>query len=77
MTAIHLTVEVYAGANIENSCNEAVELAKKTGVDVWFDFNGVRCLARSIDNPEKIVESWHESLARTSTYKTASDRTKP
>ncbi len=59
-----LTVEVALGAGIEQTCDDAVLLAARTGLSIWFDFNGVKCLAREGDDPRRIEEAWGIALKR-------------
>lgn len=40
-----LKVEMYGGCTIERACEDACRVANRLGIDVEFDFNGVRCLA--------------------------------
>lgn len=40
-----IMLEMYAGCSIERACEDAVRVANTLGIDVEFDFNGVRCLA--------------------------------
>lgn len=63
MSVLWLTVEVSPGASISNACDEAVALAWKTGLTIWFDFNGVKCLARAGDDPRRIEVDWNRVMA--------------
>ena len=58
MSKLWLTVEVSPGADLNGTCADAVELAKKTGLTIWFDFNGIKCLARAGDDPRRIAADW-------------------
>lgn len=50
MSTLWLTVEVSPGADIKDACRDAVALAGRPGLTIWFDFNGVKCLARAGDD---------------------------
>lgn len=58
-----LTVEVAPGSGIVRTCDEAVALAEKLGITIWFDFNGVKCLARAGDHPRRLEASWNRVMA--------------
>lgn len=64
MSNLWLTVEVAPGAGIERTCDDAVALAARTGLSIWFNFNGVKCLAREGDDPRRIEEAWGIALKR-------------
>lgn len=72
MSHLYLRLESYGGTTIDDACKQAVEVAKRTGVHVWFTFNGVDVLARDDDSPEKISQAWEHALRNG--YSTASDR---
>ena len=77
MSVLWLTVEVAPGSDIREAADEAVSLATKTGISIWFDFNGVRCLARTGDRPTAIVEDFYRQIAKTDgTYMLAKDRSR-
>lgn len=73
MSNLWLTVQVSPGAHIAMTCDEAVELADKTGLAIWFDFNGVRCLARPGDNPRGIEADWNKKMEMKGDHRIASD----
>jgi hypothetical protein len=77
MSALWLTVEASPGSDIYTACEEAVALADKLALSVWFDFNGVKVLACRGDDPKRIARSWSESLESKRRYKIASDRGAP
>ncbi len=78
MSSLWLTVEVAPGTDIKTACIETVALANLTCLTIWFDFNGVKCLARKGDNPMKIVEHWNEQTASNTEgkYLIAKDRSR-
>lgn len=77
MSVLWLTVEVAPGSSIQEAAPEAVALANKTGITIWFDFNGVRCLARAGDNPDMIVADFFAQIRKTDgTYMLAKDRSR-
>jgi sugar/nucleoside kinase (ribokinase family) len=72
---ISIDIKMDAGVAIEDACQQAVEFAEKLGVSIWFDFNGVKVLARETgDNPKNIVQSYHEVIKSSHSIKIASDR---
>lgn len=71
---LYLDVEVYGGSNIFDTCVDAIELATRIGISIWFNFNSVRCLARPEDDPEKLAAEWERALHSDSSYKFASTR---
>ena len=77
MSVLWLTVEVAPGYSIKEAAPEAVALANKTGITIWFDFNGVRCLARAGDKPDMIVADFFAQIRKTDgTYMLAKDRSR-
>ena len=77
MSVLWLTVEVAPGSSIREAADEAVSLATKTGLSIWFDFNGVRCLARTGDRPTAIVDDFYMQIKKTDgTYLLAKDRSR-
>jgi len=66
-----LKVEASPGSNISQTCREAVALANHLRLRIWFDFNGVQCLARVGDDPEAIEKSWRNELGSQNKYKIA------
>lgn len=73
MSTIWLTVDVAPGTDITNACQDAVALANRTCITIWFDFNGVKCLARPGDNPEGIQASWRVEMKKDTPNRIASD----
>ena len=74
MSNLWLTVEAAPGSDIGGTCDEAVALATKTGLTIWFGFNGVKCLARSGDNPRGIEADWNKQMAMKGDHRIASDK---
>ena len=74
MSTLWLTVEVSPGADIKDACRDAVVLAGRTGLTIWFDFNGVKCLAHADDDPSRIAAAWEISMKSTP-RQIAGDRT--
>lgn len=72
--SLWLTVEVSAGTDIKSACVDAVEVAKKLNVSVWFVFNGVKCLADARTDPQRLEHAWNDALLSNHTHKVASDR---
>lgn len=66
-----LDVEVTPGSGIENACRDAVMLADKLGLTVWFDFNGVKCGARPGDDWQLLLANWSGVMESKSTCKVA------
>jgi hypothetical protein len=56
----HVKMEVSAGAEITNTCKEAIALAAKhqQGTVVEFEFNGQTVLAKATDTPEELRQKW-------------------
>lgn len=74
MNNLWLTVEAAPGAEIMRTCEEAVALAEKTGLTIWFMFNGVKCLARAGDNPRGIFDEWNKQMALKGPHRIARDK---
>ena len=75
MSSLWLTVEVAPGADISSTCDEAVALASKAEITIWFSFNGVKCLARPNDNPRGIEADWNRVFdSNGGGYQIASDK---
>lgn len=74
MANLWLTVEVAPGAEIGVTCDEAVALAERTGLSIWFRFNGVKCLARPGDNPRGLEADLVKEMAKERDYRIASDQ---
>lgn len=51
-----LTLEITPGCSIERACEDAQRVANMLHIDVEFDFNGVRCLARPQGYAELLAE---------------------
>lgn len=66
-----LEVSVSPGAGIDETCAQAIELANKLGLTVWFEFNGVKCGARPGDEAALLVINWRECLNSNSPHKIA------
>ena len=62
MSNIWLTVEVSPGAEIGRTCDEAIALAERIGITIWFNFNGVKCLARAGDDPRRLEADWNWNM---------------
>lgn len=77
MGNLWLTVEVAPGSDIVQACSEAVLIAHRTGLVIWFDFNGVKCLARAGDDPSRIAEDWSSKLQQKEQHRIASDQGEP
>ena len=69
--SLSLKVEAKPGSDISQTSHEAVALANHLRLHIWFDFNGVQCLARVGDDPEAIDEAWRNKLAGQHKYKIA------
>lgn len=74
MSNLWITVEVAPGCGIESACADAVALSKRLGITVWFNFNGVRCLADERTDPQRLESAWNDALLSSYTHKVASDR---
>lgn len=74
MSNLWLTVEVAPGTGIGAACKEAVAVAQRTGLTIWFDFNGVKCLARAGDDPSRIEANWRLRLEENGPHRIASDQ---
>lgn len=62
MSNLWITVEVPPGATISSACDQAVALANKIELTIWFKFNGIKCLALPGDNPRKIESNWRRLM---------------
>lgn len=69
--SLWLDVEVSPGSHINDACRDAVGLANKLGLTVWFEFNGVRCGARPGDDWELLVANAHDEMASRKQHKVA------
>lgn len=72
MSNLWLTLEASAGAEISDTCREAVRVADRVGITVWFNFNGVKCLARPGDDPIALMEDWRKEMKSKHPHKIAS-----
>lgn len=62
-------IEVSAGSHISGACKEAAQLARKTGVPVCFEFNGIEVTARPGNTPANLERKWStDSKARRKGY---------
>jgi hypothetical protein len=71
LQTLWLDVEVSPGSDIEDTCRDAVKLADKLGLTVWFDFNGVKCGVRPGDDWSLLVCNWRGVLESKSPNKIA------
>lgn len=71
MSKIWITVEVAPGSDISEVSKEAITLATKLGVTVWFDFNDVRCGARPGDNAGRLVDAYRLAAKTNHAHKVA------
>lgn len=71
MSALSLKVEGFAGTGIRECCQEACRLARRLGIIVTFDFNGVHCMARPDGLAKDLEENWKLELASKKLYKIA------
>lgn len=62
LDCLYIDVKVYGGSDIPKAINQMVLLANRIGLTVWADLNGVRTLARPMDDPQMITLDWHEAL---------------
>ena len=74
MSNLWLTVDVQPGASISSACNEAIALAGRIGITIWFNFNGVKCLACKGDDPRRLEADWNRAMSSKASYKIASDK---
>jgi hypothetical protein len=71
VSTFQLTLEAFAGTDIDSACSEAVRLADLLQVVVVFPFNGVTCMARPGDHPDELASVWADELKSSHTYKLA------
>ncbi len=57
-----LSLEVSPGSHINHTCRDAVRIANRLGLTVWFDFNGVHCGARPGDDWELLVANVQDAM---------------
>ena len=72
MSGLWITVEAAPGSNIDDVTKQAVALANKLEMTVWFDFNGVKCLARPGDDAMALKHSWERELKASKPFRIAS-----
>lgn len=59
-----ITLEISAGCSIERAAEDAIRVANMLGIDVDFDFNGVRCFASPQGNASLLAERQQEQQSR-------------
>lgn len=64
MIPITLTVEVAAGASIEEVCRYAVGAAIATGIVIRFTFNGITLYADPDSIPDKLIAQYSKCYNR-------------
>lgn len=69
--SISLKVEAAAGSDIERVFSESIELSKKLGISVEFDFNKVTCFAVPDGEVHVGVFNYHEAIKSQNQYKFA------
>ena len=62
MSPIFMDVNAYVGADIQDVAEDACRLSHQTGIDIWFDFHGVRLLANPGRLASNIVDEYHGKL---------------
>lgn len=70
---LYIDVQVHVGSDILDACVDAVQLATKLGICVWFNFNGVTCFARPESDPEKLAANYRAQLDGDRPHKIAID----
>jgi len=68
---IWFNVEICPGADISRAAEDAIGLATKLGVTVWFHFNEVLCGASPNGNPVLLAKNYHAALGSKSNHKMA------
>lgn len=58
-----LTLEVYGGADITCTINEAITIARRNGHPVEFTFNGIVVTVDDTSNADLIYRDWHRAMA--------------
>jgi len=66
-----LNIEISPGSDIKNASEDAIALATKLGVTVWFRFNEIHCGACPNGNPDLLVRNFHKAIERKSQFKIA------
>lgn len=69
--SISLKVEPDPGSQINNVCNETIDLAKKLGLTVDFTFNGIHCMAQPEGTADKLVKNYWAASESNRPYKFA------
>ena len=72
MSGLWITVEASPGSDIDSITKQAVKLADKLEMTVWFNFNGVKCLARPGDDAMALKHSWERELKSAKPFRIAS-----
>lgn len=70
-SSLSVSVEVGAGNNIETACHEAIALANRLDINVYFMFNGVKCIACPGGSPSVLAANWEYELESRHRYKIA------
>lgn len=73
MSNLELQVEFIIGTSIEDVCDEMSALAKKLGIMVSTNFNGVNVIETPKSIPSRLASEWQTSLDNGYTYKTVID----
>lgn len=71
-SCIDLTIKISPGTDIARAYKAALSLAKELGITVWFNFNGVECLARPTDSGKGFVKDYMTALKSDKQFKIAS-----
>jgi len=71
-SCINLTIKISPGTDIARAYKATLSLAKKLGITIWFNFNGVNCLARPTDSGKGFVKSYMTELKSDKQFKIAS-----
>lgn len=64
LKTLTLHLELFAGTDISDAARDLCQLAGRVGVLCEVDFNGVKLWARPGDNPQHLVQAYHEQLQR-------------
>ena len=71
-----MKVELLVGTSIENASIEACRVATHLGINVSFDFNGMKCIAQPNSLYVDLINSYHEELELDKRYRIATSRSK-
>lgn len=71
-SCIDLTIKISPGTDLARAYKAALSLAKELGITIWFNFNGVECLARPTDNGKGFVKAYMTALKSDKQFKIAS-----